>query len=55
MQYIVRLGYENFKFESGQEALSFAETARKSHIDDDDRGYIVDVSVKSEDSTEEDD
>lgn len=55
MWYIVRLGYEDFKFEDGQEALSFAELARRTHVDDEGRGYRVDISVKSEDSTEEDD
>lgn len=55
MWYIVRLGYENFKFENGQEAMSFAESARKAHVDDEDRGYRVDVSIKSENQTEDDD
>lgn len=55
MWYIVRLGYESFKFENGQEALSFAETARRTHIDDEeDRRYRVDISVKPENHTEDD-
>lgn len=55
MQYIVRLGYEDFKFENGQEALTFAELARRTHIDEEGRGYRIDVSIKSENQTEDDD
>lgn len=55
MQYIVRLGYEAFKFESGQRALAFAELAREAHIDDEGRGYSIAISIKSENQTKDDD
>lgn len=55
MQYIVRLGYDTFKFEDGQRALAFAELAKEAHIDDEGRGYRVDIFIKSENQTEDDD
>lgn len=50
MEYKVRIGYTDFKFDDGEEAVTFAETAVKHLIDDDKE---VTVTIKMEGKEDE--
>lgn len=45
MEYKVRIGYTDFKFDDGEEAVTFAETAVK-HLMDDDKEVTVTIYGK---------
>lgn len=53
MKYKVRIGYTDFIFEDGEEAINFAETAVK-HLMDDDKDVTVTIYYEEEDEENED-
>ena len=52
MKYRVRIGYTDFIFEDGKEALAFAETAVK-HIKDDDKDVTVTIYYEEDEENED--
>ena len=52
MKYKVRIGYTDFIFEDGEEAINFAETAVK-HLMDDDKEVTVTIFYGEETADED--
>jgi hypothetical protein len=52
MKYKVRIGYTDFIFEDGEEAIKFAETAVK-RLKDDDKEVTVTIYYEEEDENED--
>lgn len=53
MKYKVRIGYTEFIFDDGKEAITFAETAVK-HLKNDDKDVTVTIYYEEEDEENED-
>lgn len=52
MKYIVKIGYYNFEFRGGLQALNFAEVARETWANEDEYKNEVLVKVENENENE---